>query len=150
MNSTILLIEDSPDDVFFMKRAFRLAGVHSNLQVVDDGEKALEYLSGNGAFVERAQYPLPGLVLLDLRLPRVPGFEVLKWIRENSTFQCVPVVVLTSSKEDRDMQRAYALGANSFLVKPSDANELAEMVRTLCNYWFRFNAIPSPCAESIN
>jgi DNA-binding response OmpR family regulator len=150
MNRTILLIEDSPDDVFFMKRAFKLAGVTHPLQVAEDGEKAMDYLSGAGRFANREEFPLPGLVLLDLRLPRVPGFDVLKWMRAQSAFECVPVLVLTSSKEDRDMQKAYALGANSFLVKPSDSNELAAMVKTLVEYWTRFNAVPSSYEEVIN
>ncbi|HYG22390.1 MAG TPA: response regulator [Verrucomicrobiae bacterium] len=149
MNSTILLVEDSPDDVFFMKRAFRLAGIQAELQVAEDGEKALDYLAGNGVFGRRADFPRPDIVLLDLRLPRVPGFDVLKWMREQDAFHCVPVIVLTSSKEDSDMQQAYALGANSFLVKPSDANELAAMVRALVDYWLRFNAVPSPCTEAL-
>ena len=150
MISTILLVEDSPDDVFFMKRALKVAGATQQLQVAEDGEMALDYLAGRGAFANRAEYPMPGLVLLDLRLPRVPGFDVLKWIRQNAGLQCLPIIVLTSSKEDRDMQRAYALGANSFLVKPSDSNALAAMVKSMIEYWTGFNATPSPCAEPVS
>ncbi len=148
MKNTILLIEDSADDIFFMTRAFKLAGVTHPLQVAEDGEKALNYLSGAGPFANRAEFPIPSLVLLDLRLPRVPGVDVLKWMRSQPAFGCIPVIVLTSSKEDRDMQMAYSLGANSFLVKPSDANELTAMIKALVAYWMKYNAVPSECAEA--
>ena len=144
MNGTILLVEDSDDDVFFMKRALKLAGVSNPLQVAMDGQVALDYLSGAGVFSDRSKHPLPTLVLLDLRLPLVPGLEVLKWMRSQARLSCVPVVVLTSSRQDSDMQNAYALGANSFLVKPSDANELVKMVRSIGDYWLRYNEVPSP------
>lgn len=149
MNSTILLIEDSPDDVFFMKRAFKLADFPYPLQVVEDGEKALEYLGGTGPFSNRVEFPLPSLVLLDLRLPRVPGVDVLKWMRSQPSFTCVPIIVLTSSKEERDMRTVYGLGANSFLVKPSDANELTAMVKALVVFWLRYNSVPDTCAEVV-
>lgn len=150
MKHTILLVEDSPDDVFFMKRALKLAEVNNPLRVVDDGEKALDYLAGTGPFADRCAFPVPGIVLLDLRLPRVPGFDVLRWMRSQDSYRCVPVLVLSSSKEDRDMQTAYALGANSFLVKPSDSHELTAMVRVLADYWLRHNAVPSMCAEAFS
>jgi len=144
MKVTILLVEDSEDDVFFMKRALELAGVNNPLQVVMDGQAALDYLAGQDKFADRVSYPLPGLVLLDLRMPLVPGFEVLKWMREQSHLCCVPVIVFTSSRQDSDMLSAYALGANSFLVKPSDANELVNIVKAISGYWLRYNEVPSP------
>jgi DNA-binding response OmpR family regulator len=142
MNNTILLVEDSADDVFFMRRAFQLAGMAVSLKVAEDGAQAIEYLSGAGAFNDRSQNPLPAAVLLDLRLPRVPGFDVLKWIRSQTSLDWIPVLVLTSSREERDMQKAYELGANSFLTKPSDANELTAMVKSLAEYWIGFNTVP--------
>jgi two-component system response regulator len=150
MNSTILLVEDSEDDVFFMKRAFRLAGVTNPLQVAEDGQKALDYLNGVGPFSARGTFPIPGLILLDLRLPRVPGFDVLKWIRSQPSLSCITTIILSSSKEDRDMQTAYELGANSFLVKPLNAAELTEMVKASVDYWLRRNTSPRMCAEAVN
>lgn len=145
MNSTILLVEDSPDDVFFMKRALKLAGVdvEQSLQVALDGQDALDYLAN--ALANQPEFPRPDLILLDLRLPLVPGFDVLKWIREKESLECIPVVVLTSSKVECDMQKAYALSANSFLVKPSDSSEFVGMVRTMVDYWLKYNSLPAAC-----
>lgn len=149
MNSrTILLVEDSEDDVFFMKRALKLAGETLSVQVAEDGQVAIEYFSGEGAYVNRNEFPLPSLVLLDLRMPRVPGFEVLKWLRERNEFDCIPVVVFSSSREDRDMRKAYTLGANSFMVKSGDTNQLATMVKMIVEYWLQFNEVPGPCVEA--
>ena len=147
MSATILLVEDSEDDVFFMRRALKLAGVTNPLQVAPDGQVAMDYLGGVGQFANREEFPLPAIVLLDLRLPLIPGFEVLKWLRSQTQFECVPVIVLTSSREDRDMQRAYALHANSFLVKSPDPSHTAGMVKTLTEYWLRYNEVPAVCME---
>lgn len=147
MNSTILLVEDSADDVFFMKRAFRLAGVQHSLQVVEDGEKAIEYLAGTGPFANRVEFPLPSLVLLDLRLPRIPGFDVLQWARREQSLDCIPFVIFSSSREDVDMRRAYALRANAFLVKPSDAANLTATMKSTVDFWLLHNAVPAPSAE---
>jgi len=109
MNATILLVEDSPDDVFFMKRALKLANVTNPLHVAEDGQMALDYLEGKNQFAAPHEFPLPGLILLDLRLPRVPGFEVLQCVRKQAHLKCVPIVVLTSSREERDMQKPTSL-----------------------------------------
>lgn len=142
MSRTILLVEDSEDDVFFMKRAMKLAGVLNPLQVTTDGQAAVDYISGAGPYSDRCAFPVPGLVLLDLRLPLVPGLDVLKCLRGQSIFRWVPVVVLTSSRQDSDVRDSYALGANSFLVKPADANDLVRMVKSLTEYWLQFNETP--------
>lgn len=144
MNRTILLVEDSEDDVFFMKRALKLAGIPNPVQVVMDGQAALDYLAGEGLYADRVRFPLPALVLLDLRLPLVPGLDVLKWMRSQPRLCCVPVVVLTSSRQDVDIQRTYSIGGNSFLVKPSDASELVAMVKIVGQYWLNYNQVPSP------
>jgi CheY-like chemotaxis protein len=133
-----------------MKRALKLAQVLNPLQVIEDGQQALDYLAGTGRYANREEFPLPGLVLLDLRMPFVPGFEVLRWMRQQPALQCVPVIVFTSSKEDRDMQRAYALGANSFLVKSNDSGELTAMVKALATYWLHYNVVPASCAETVS
>lgn len=145
---TILLIEDSPDDVFFMQRALKLTGAALDVQVAEDGQVAMDYLNGEGSFADRARFPWPSLILLDLRMPRVPGFEVLKWLREKEEFDCVPIVVFSSSREDRDMRKAYALRANSFMVKSGDTEQLAAMVKTIVDYWLKHNEVPRACAEA--
>jgi CheY-like chemotaxis protein len=138
-SSTILLVEDDPGDVFRIQRAFRKTNLASSLEVVTDGEKAIYYLSGEEPYQDRDRYPLPSLVLLDLKLPRRSGFEVLSWLRNESNIKHLPVVVLTSSDQQVDIERAYALGANSYLAKPPDPSVLVEMVRVVGLYWLSFN-----------
>src|SRR5688500_3072954 len=135
MNQTILLVEDDSNDVFFMKRAMKLAGIINPVQVASDGRQAMNYLGGGNKRADRAQFPLPCLVLLDLKLPHVMGLDVLKWIREQPELKHLIVLVFTSSKLPLDISKAYSLGANSYLVKPSSPRELPEMVRMIKNYW---------------
>src|SRR5438105_2103316 len=105
-SGTILLVEDSADDVFFLQRALKKAQIENPLQVVVDGQQALDYLGGVGNYSNRKEFPLPCLLLLDLKLPRVNGFEVLGWIRQQASLSSLPVVILTSSGEQRDRKRA--------------------------------------------
>lgn len=138
MNSTdctVLLIEDNPDDVLLTSRAFKRANLLNPIQVIDDGDKAVAYLSGKPPFDDRDKYPLPVLVLLDLKLPRRSGLEVLKWIRSVPSLKPLPVVVLTSSSENTDVNSAYDLGANSYLVKPVGFDALFDMVKILQPNW---------------
>ncbi len=141
-DSRILLVEDDPGDVFRIQRAFRKANIISPLEVVTDGEQAINYLSGQEAYQDRDRYPLPILILLDLKLPRRSGFDVIKWLRNESEIKHLPVVVLTSSDRPDDIERAYHLGANSYLSKPPDIDELLEMVKTIGIYWIVFNRSP--------
>ena len=127
----VLYAEDEDNDVFLMQRAFAKAGVANPLQVVIDGAAAIRYLSGSDEFADRKRFPMPCLVLLDLNLPRRSGLEVLKWLREQGSFQKLPVVMLTSSSQDRDIGSAYVLGANGYLVKPPSSDKLMELVSTL-------------------
>lgn len=150
MKRTILLVEDDENDVFFMKRAMKLVEMLNPVQVASDGRQAIHYLGGTGAYRDRAQFPLPGLVLLDLKLPYVMGLDVLKWVREQPELKTVIVLVLTSSKLPLDITKAYALGANSYLVKPSSPKELPEMVRMIKTYWMdlnQFATAPNSSAE---
>lgn len=117
--SVFLLVEDSEDDVFFMQRAFRRAGLKNPLMVVNDGEQAIEYLSGQHAFADRARYPFPDLIFLDLKMPGLNGFDVLRWIRHERKSD-VRVAVLTSSPEEIDRQKARELGADCYLLKPPE------------------------------
>lgn len=138
----ILLVEDDENDVLLLRRAFAKAKVRNPVRVVRDGEEAVAYLSGDGEYADRRRYPEPVLVLLDLKLPRLSGHEVLEWIRSDDRFRRLPVVVLTSSREPQDVSRAYDLGANSYLVKPGGFDSLLEMVRTLGVYWMILNEQP--------
>ena len=130
---TILLVEDDSNDVLLLQRAFRRAGLTHALQVVSDGDQAVAYLGGQGQFNDRGKHPLPSLVLLDLKLPRRSGLEVLGWIRDQKPeVKNLPVIVLTSSRLSEDVDRAYSLGANSYMAKPSgNYDGLAEMVKNL-------------------
>ena len=130
----ILLVEDNPDDEQLTLRAMRLSEVPNVIRVARDGVEAVEALHGN-----RAEHPLPDLVLLDLKLPKLSGLEVLARIRAESSTKTLPVVVLTSSDEDRDIVESYNLGANSYIRKPVDFDEFVEVVHQLGLYWLRMN-----------
>jgi CheY-like chemotaxis protein len=138
----ILIVEDDPNDVILIQRAFGKARILNPLQTVPNGDDAVAYLAGDGPFADRQRYPIPVLVLLDLKLPRRSGLEVLEWIREREGLKRLPVVVLTSSKEVADVNRAYDLGANSYLVKPVSFNSLLELVKSLEVYWLILNQKP--------
>lgn len=136
----ILLVEDDENDCFFFERAAARAGVA--VGVVHDGQQAIQYLSGLGAYADRQAHPFPGIVVLDLNLPVKPGLEVLKWIRTGPGTRHLVVLVLTSSIDVLDLHQAYSLGANSYLVKPSDPIELAGVVAAIKAYWFSYNTPP--------
>ncbi len=139
----ILLAEDDENDLFFMQRAFNQSQIANPLHHVKDGEDAIAYLKGEGEFADRTRFPLPYLILLDLKMPRKNGFEVIQWIREQPGLKRFPIVVLTSSKEDPDINRAYELGANTYLVKPVKFEGLVEMMKTLKLYWLILAEKPS-------
>src|SRR4051812_32665694 len=139
MSRNVLLVEDDENDVFFFRRAMKLAGWCSPLQVVEDGKQAIDYLEGNGQFSRREEFPLPTLILLDIKLPYISGLEVLKWIREHTTFKQLAVIMLTSSKEDVDIERACMLGANAYVVKPGGAEDLLDLVNSIWRFWIKYN-----------
>lgn len=139
---TILLIEDNPKDVLLMQRAIRKAGIANPLQVVNDGDAAVLYLSGQAPYNDRNIYPLPVLILLDLKLPRRSGAEVLMWLRQQPGIKRLPVVVLTASQEYIDINNVYDLGVNAYIVKPVAFNDLVEIVKTLNLHWIIFNEKP--------
>jgi CheY-like chemotaxis protein len=147
MSRTILLVEDNVDDVTLVRRAFRKANIEHPMHVVVDGDQAIAYLSGAGEFANRSQYPLPSLVLLDLKLPRKSGLEVLSWIRTQPLLKRLLVVVLTSSRESNDVNDAYDVGANSYLVKPVEFDALLELARSLEMYWLFLNEHPTVGAD---
>src|SRR2546430_1258148 len=132
---TILIADDLEDDVFLIRRSLQKANVANPLQVVRDGAEAIAYLEGSGKFVNRNKYPLPGLLLLDLKMPRTDGFEVLRWVRQQPGLKALRVIVLTSSEDIRDVNQAYECGANSFLVKPMDFENSVEIGKFVKDYW---------------
>lgn len=140
----ILVVEDNPDDLFFMKRSLAAAGLSNPLQVAEDGQTAIDYLSGEGAFSDRSQFPIPLLIFLDLKLPRKDGHEVLSWIRAQPGVRTLVVIMLTTSRESRDITRAYELGCNAYIVKPATPPELVETLRALKSFWLDRNAFPEP------
>jgi CheY-like chemotaxis protein len=149
-SATILLVEDNEDDVFLMRRALAGAGIVNPLQIAEDGQEAIDYLAGVGRYADREAHPLPAIVFLDLKLPIVMGLEVLAWIRANSAFAHTVVVVLTSSNEPSDLKEAYALGANSYVVKPPSPDQLLAMAKAFKWYWLEFNRFcDTPAAATL-
>ena len=138
-NRALLLVEDNEDDVFLMKRALKGARVVNPLLVVEDGQQAVDYLGGAGKFADREQYPLPAVVFLDLKLPLLSGHDVLAWIRRQRELESLVVIVLTSSNEPSDLNRCYALGANSYVVKPPTPEQLEDLAKAFKWYWLEYN-----------
>lgn len=153
MNLPLLLVEDNEDDAFFLRRALKHAGIAQPPAHVPDGRAAVDYLAGEGAYADRAAHPLPAIIFLDLNLPYLTGLQVLEWIRQRPEFARIVVIALTSSSEASDLRRAYALGVNSYVVKPSSAEQLQEVVKAFKLWWLETNrfhrdatrrATPSP------
>jgi CheY-like chemotaxis protein len=142
VSAPILLVEDNPDDVLLLERAFRSTSIPAPIRVVEHGGVAIDYLSGLGEFADRGAHPLPALMLLDLNMPRVSGFEVLAWLRGQPKLRRLPVIVLTSSAQDDDIGRAYDLGVNSYVVKPSGLREIRDVARQIEAYWLSLNTRP--------
>ena len=131
----ILLAEDRPDDVFLMERALQKVRSRHPLRVVADGQKAIEYLSGEGDYSDRVAFPFPGLVILDLKMPGVGGFEVVEWMRKNPRTRLTPIIILSTSAQPQDINRAYELGANAYMIKPADHRSLERLLQTIGEFW---------------
>lgn len=146
MNDTdiieILLVEDNPEDVEITLRAFKKRNLTNKVHVVEDGEEALEYIFATGAYKERNINHQPRVILLDLKLPKVDGMEVLRRIRKDDRTKFIPVVVLTSSQEEKDIMESYKLGVNSYITKPVDFNKFMDTVSELGLYWLLLNKSP--------
>lgn len=139
----ILLVEDNPNDIALTLRAFKKSNINYKVITIEDGQEALDYFLCKGRFEGKDPQDLPSVVLLDINLPKVNGFEVLKAIRENRLTKYLPVVILTSSKEELDIINGYSLGANSYIQKPVDFNKFFEAVQTLGLYWLLINESPN-------
>ena len=146
-NKIILLVEDNQDDEELTRLAFAESRVANDLVVVRDGQEALDYLFANGKYAGRDVCVRPQLILLDLNLPKVDGLEVLRRIRADELTKLLPVVVLTTSKEERDLLDSYSSGANSYIQKPVDFNQFIEVVRQLGLYWLVLNEVPHTCRK---
>lgn len=138
----ILLVEDDPDSVFFLEHLVGKLGITNPLHVAQDGREAMDYLEGVGRFSNRDKYPLPDLMILDLKLPRMSGFEVLQAVRQRPETRTLIVMILTASASDQDVEHAYALGANAYLVKPLRLEELEKIVSAIRAFWLTHNHSP--------
>ena len=138
MNSktTFLLVEDDPKDVYLVQDVFKRTG-HGRLQVVEDGQEAIDYLTGQGVFANRLKHPMPDVILLDMKMPRVNGLEFLKWLRRESpnSLHLLPVVVMSSSNHPKEVGKAYELGVNSYLIKPINWQEFQDRITALNLFW---------------
>jgi CheY-like chemotaxis protein len=132
---TILVVEDNAEEVILLERAFKRTGMDVCVQCVVNGEEAIDYLSGADRFRDRASFPEPDLVVMDLKMPRKGGFEVLEWFRNLQEGALIPVIVLTASDREADVQLAYSLGANSYFIKPTSFNEFRDMIKVFYDYW---------------
>ena len=146
---SFLVAEDDENDVFFLQRAFQQAKIENPLLVVRDGQEAIDYLSGDGKFSDRNLYPLPHLIILDLKMPRKTGLDVLRWLQEQPELRCLPVLVLSSSAQRTDIERAYELGANGFVVKPASLEKRVELAKLIGTFWLDFNVGPLVCTEGL-
>jgi CheY-like chemotaxis protein len=140
--NVILIAEDDANDRFLIKRALDRGTTGLNAVFVNDGEEAIEYLDGAPPFNDREKYPLPAVLLVDIKMPRRNGFDVLAWVRAHANWHRLPVVMLSSSSLDRDVQRAYDLMANNYLTKPGNYTLLASALDELCRYWFQRSQLP--------
>lgn len=138
---SILLVEDNPDDELLTLMAFKENNIMNKIVVARDGAEALDYLFAAGRYADRDRYELPQVVLLDLKLPKIDGLEVLHQIRESELTRLLPVVILTSSKEDMDMVQSYQLGANSYIRKPVDFDQFSQSIKQLGLYWLVLNEV---------
>jgi len=138
----ILLAEDRQDDVLLIKKAFAQLSIVNPLHVVRDGEELIFYLEGIGRYSNRGEFPLPDLLLLDLKMPKVDGFEALQWIRNHPSLKRLRVIVLTASEDIHHANKAYRMGANSFLVKPLEFENLTALTRTMAEFWIEHSSKP--------
>lgn len=146
----ILLAEDNENDVYIMRRAFSKVSILNPLLVVKNGRDAVDYLAGKGAYAQRDKHPLPGLMLLDLKMPWMDGFDVLRWLRRRAEFSTLPVVILTSSRLQSDLDQSRLMGVYDYRVKPQDFAELVVLVEDICRRWLSDRASLSPATQTFS
>jgi CheY-like chemotaxis protein len=145
----VLLVDDSKDDAFFVRKALEKGGMGKSCMVVEDGEEAIKYLCGKGIYGDRRAYPFPTVILSDLKMPRMSGFSLLRWVREHPECSVIPTIVFSSSAVETDVKEAYRLGANAYIVKPTSPEEFEDLMRVTCQFWTRCERPPAleKCAE---
>lgn len=132
----VLLVEDDLNDIFLVKRAFKIAQIENPLQIVTDGQEAINYLKGEGKYADRQTYPLPKLMVMDIKMPRRSGFEVLEWVKgKGGPLRRIPIVIVSSSDNPSDINRAYELGANAYMVKPMEFRAVEHLFNVITQYW---------------
>ena len=131
----ILLVEDEENDAMLLKMAFKKNNILNPLHWVKDGLEAIAYLNGEGVYADHELYPFPEVLIVDLKMPRMSGLELLQWIRDHPNYKVIPTIIMSSSQQDSDIDKAYALGANTYMIKPSSFDELARMARLAHEYW---------------
>lgn len=141
---TILVAEDDPNDVHLLQRAFRKNGINNPVQTCSDGEETIAYLRGEGKYANREAFPVPEVIFLDIKMPKKTGFDVLQWLQTHKECAVIPTIVLTSSDQQTDIQRAYQLGANSYLMKPASFDDLVKMTNVVFEYWSWCKTPPVP------
>jgi CheY-like chemotaxis protein len=139
---TLLVVEDNEDDIFFIQRIFNSIGARCTVKFARDGLEAIDYLAGKQPFSDRQKHPVPSLILMDLKMPRMSGFEVLEWMQRQPEIKLIPTIVVTSSTLQEDVTRAYRLGANAVMNKPVDKDTLTEMLKTFHLYWTDYVEMP--------
>lgn len=139
----VLFVDDDEDDRFLFAQAWKEAGIANPLRVLDSAAAALAYLTGEGAYADRARFPSPALLIIDIKMPKMSGLEALQALRAREATRRLPVIVLTASTAARDVDEAFRLGANSFVVKPSSLADLVELLGAFKGYWLRFNEFPA-------
>ncbi len=132
---TILLVEDEENDAMLLKMAFKRSNIPNPLHWVKDGLEAIAYLNGEGVYADHALCPFPEVLIVDLKMPRMSGLELLEWIRDHPDYKVIPTIIMSSSRQDSDIVKAYELGANTYMIKPSSFDELARMVKLAHEYW---------------
>jgi CheY-like chemotaxis protein len=144
MEHVYLIAEDDQDTQVLIQRAYKQADLAVPVYFVNDGEQTIEYLTGRGKYADRARYPLPAILLLDLKMPFKDGFDVLRWIRAHSDFRKLVVIMFSGSSLERDVEQAFDLGVNSFVMKPVSFSELLQVIMAIHHYWFGCNHFPQP------
>jgi len=134
-NYTILLVEDDENDAMLVRLAFQKNNILNPIQWAKDGLEAVAYLNGNGVYADRQAYPFPDVLIVDLKMPRMNGLELLAWIRDHPEYRVIPTIIITSSRLDVDIEKAYGLGANTYMIKPPALDELVKMVKVVHEYW---------------
>jgi len=145
----VLVAEDNPDDATLLRKAVEKAGIPGAIRILTDGEQMLLYLQGRGAYANRTVNAQPSLIILDLKMPRKTGFEVLEWLQEHPEYSVVPTVVMSASVMEEDVRKAYRLGANTYFIKPGTYSELVDTMRALKDYWSKAKKVASQSNDSM-